>query len=60
MCCQPEVQSITGLYATDTLLNNGGGIVTVGIDNTTKAAGHKVYNVKADHITVAGPDRKRY
>lgn len=34
-------------------------VVTIGLDNTTKAAGHKLYDVKADHITVSASDGKR-
>ena len=34
-------------------------MVTVVLDNTTKAASNKLYDVKADHITVNGPDDKR-
>ena len=26
--------------------------VTVSIDNTTKAAGHRLYDIKTDHITI--------
>ncbi|QQP50302.1 Hypothetical protein FKW44_011259, partial [Caligus rogercresseyi] len=35
-------------------------VVTVGLGDTTKATGHKLYDVKADHITisVAGKSRK--
>ena len=35
-------------------------MVTVGLDDTTKAAGHCLYNVKADHITIARPSGKHY
>lgn len=34
-------------------------VVTVGLDDTTKAAGHKLNDIKADHITVNGPDGKK-
>jgi len=46
-------------YVADTLVNKGDAVITVGIDDTVKAPGRQIYNVKADHITVAGPDRKR-
>ena len=48
------------LMVAEELLNKcGDDVVTVGLDDTTKAAGHKLYNVKADHITISGPDRSR-
>ena len=31
----------------------------VGSDDTTKVVGHKYYYVKADHITISGPDVPR-
>ena len=34
------------------LTNKGDNVITVGLDDTTKAAGHKMYDIKADHITV--------
>ena len=34
-------------------------VVTVGLDDTTKAAGHKLYDVKADHNTISGSDVPR-
>lgn len=46
-------------FAADQLINKGDNTVTVGTDDTTKAAGHKMYDVKADHITLAGPDQTR-
>ena len=43
------------------LVNKGDNGVTVGLDDTTKAPGHKLYDVivKADHITISGPDVPR-
>ena len=41
------------------LTNKGENVVTVGLDDTSKAAGHKLYNVKADNITIAGEGSKR-
>ena len=41
------------------MLNKGDNLVTVGLDDTTKAAGHKLYDIKADHITVKGPNQNR-
>ena len=41
------------------MLNKGDNVVTVGLDDTTKAAGHKLYDIKTDHITVKGPNQKR-
>ena len=46
-------------FVADNILNKGENVVTVGVDDTSKAAGHKLYNVKADHITIAGKDMKR-
>ena len=34
-------------------------VVTVGRDDTTKAAGHTSYDVKADHITMCDPNEKK-
>ncbi|ESO85585.1 hypothetical protein LOTGIDRAFT_155073 [Lottia gigantea] len=34
-------------------------VVTVGIDDTTKAAGHKLFDIKTDHLTIAGPNHYR-
>ena len=41
------------------LTNKGDNVITVGLDDTTKAAGHKMYDIKADHITVHGPEGKK-
>ena len=46
-------------YIAQQILNKEDNIVTVGLDDTTKAAGHRCYDVKADHITIAGPSGKR-
>ena len=46
-------------YVADTLMNKEDSVITIGTDDTTKAAGHKVFNVKADHITVSGPNMNR-
>ena len=34
-------------------------VIAIGLDDTTKAAGHKMYDIKADHITVHGPEGKK-
>ena len=39
-------------YVAHQLLNNEESVVTVGLDDTTKAAGHKTYDIKTDHITM--------
>ena len=39
--------------------NKGSNVVTIGLDDTKKAAGHKLYDIKADHITIKGPNQKR-
>ena len=41
------------------LLEKEDNIITIGLDDTTKAAGHKLYDVKADHITIEGPNTAR-
>ena len=41
------------------LTNKGNNVITVGLDDTTKAASHKMYDIKADHITVHGPEGKK-
>ena len=46
-------------YVAQQILNKDDNIVTVGLDDTTKAAGHRCYDVKVDHITIAGPSGKR-
>ena len=46
-------------YITQQILNKEDNIVTFGLDDTTKASGHRCYDVKADHITTAGPSGKR-
>ena len=33
------------------LTNKGDNVITVGLDDTTKVASHKMYDIKADHIT---------
>ena len=42
------------------LTNKGDNVITVGLDDTTKAAGHKIYDIKADHITVHGLEGKKF
>ena len=37
------------------LVNKGNSVVTIGLEDTTKAAGHKLFDVKSDHTTIAGP-----
>ena len=46
-------------YVAQQILNKDDKIVTIGLDDTTKAAGHRMYDVKADHITIKGPSSKR-
>ena len=48
---------LTYLLVAKQLINKGDDdVITVGLDDTTKAAGHKMYDVKADHITMSGPN----
>ncbi len=46
-------------YVAKQILNKDDNVVTVGLDDTTKAAGHRLYDVKSDHITIAGPSGTR-
>ena len=41
------------------LVNKGNAVVTIGLDDITKAAGHKLFDVKSDHITISGPSLER-
>ena len=41
------------------LTNKGDNVITVGLDDTTKAVGFKMYDIKAAHITVHGPEGKK-
>ena len=47
------------LMVAEELVNKGDNVVTVGLDDTTLTPGHKLYDVKADHITISGPDVPR-
>ena len=46
-------------YFAQQILSKEDKVVTVGLDDTTKAAGHRMYDVKADHITIKGPSSKK-
>ena len=41
------------------LMNKDDNVITVGLDDMTKATDHKMYDIKADHITVHGPEGKK-
>ena len=41
------------------LTNKGDNVITAGLGDTTKAAGHKINDIKADHTAVHGPDGKK-
>ena len=43
----------------DIMLSKTDEVMTVGIDDTVKAAGRRLYDVKTDHITVSGPNQPR-
>ena len=45
--------------AADLILDKGDSVVTVGLDDITKAAGHRMYDIKTDHITIIGPNKQR-
>ena len=39
-------------YVAEKIINEGdNSVITVGLDDTSKAAGHRMYDVKTDHIT---------
>ena len=40
-------------------MQNSNETITIGLDVTTKPGGHKLYNIKADYITVAGPKGRK-
>ena len=46
-------------YVAQQILNKEDNVVTTGLDDTTKAADHCCYDVKADQITIAGPSGTR-
>ena len=46
-------------YVAQQILNKDDKIVTIGLDDTTKAAGHRMYDVKADHITIKRPIKQK-
>ena len=41
------------------LTNKGDNVITVGLNDTTKAADDKMFDIEADHITVRGPEGKK-
>ena len=47
-------------FVADKILNSEDFVITVGLaDDTTKAAGHRLYDIKIDHITVKSKSQKR-
>ena len=54
-----DASYITLEYVARQILSKEDKVVTVGLDDTIKAAGHRMYDVKADHITIKGPSSKR-
>ena len=46
-------------YVAQQILSKEDKGITVGFDDTTKAAGHHMYDVKAYHITIKGPSGKK-
>ena len=46
-------------FVADKILNSEDSVITVGLDDTTKAAGHRLYDIKTDHITVKSKSQKR-
>ena len=46
-------------YVAQQILNKEDKVVTVGLDDTTKAVGLRMYDVKAYHITIKGPSGKK-
>ena len=45
--------------AANLIINKGDSVVVVGLDDTTKAAGHRMYNIKTDHITIIDPNKQK-
>ena len=46
-------------YVAQLLLNNDELVITIGLDDTTKAAGHKSYDIKTDHINIKGDSEQK-
>ena len=46
-------------YVADKILQSEDSTITVGLDDTTKAAGHRLYDIKTDHITIKSKSEKR-
>ena len=47
-------------FVADKILNSEDSVITVGLDDTTKAAGHRLYDIKTDHnITVKSMSQNR-
>jgi hypothetical protein len=47
-------------FVAQQLLNNGDHVVTLGLDDATKAAGHRHYVVKGYHISIVEPTGTRH
>lgn len=46
-------------YVAQQLLNKDEKVITTGLDDTTKAAGHRFFDVKTDHITITDTSGQR-
>ena len=46
-------------FVAQQLLNNDELVTTIGLDDTTKLAGHKSYDIKRDHITMKGDSEQK-
>ena len=46
-------------YVAQLLLNNDELVITIGLDDITKAAGHKSYDIKTDHINIKGDTEQK-
>ena len=46
-------------YVADKILNSQDSTVTVGLYDTTNAAGHRLYDIKTDHITIKSKSENR-
>jgi len=59
MRCMEDASYMNLKMVAEVMLNKEDQVVTVGVDDTTKAAGRRLYDVKTDHIAVAGPSKSR-
>ena len=59
MRCLQDASYLNLEYIAQQILSKEDKVITIGLDDTTKAAGHRAYDLKTDHITIKGPSSKR-